>query len=243
MKPLGPDSFEERNFLGLEFKIGRWHISQSSLQSERPPQRVRFQELVAIAPQYQGKQTLSAQAQELKVLEAIDGYRRVSGRLDGIKALFGKFPRGIIHFAGHGIIRCSEQGVTDYLILLEDAELDVLAWKGLIHGKREQSPFFFFNACDAGKAEQIANFVDGWAPAVLEAGACGYVGALWPLNDKGAAEFATHFYHAMTEKPETNPADVAEILRETRSLFLENGDPTFLAYIFYGDPYLKLVRY
>jgi hypothetical protein len=242
MKPERPDGSEKKDFLGLDFKIGRWHISQGSFRWGRPLQSVVFEELVVIAPQYQGKETLPGQNEEIRILESIRGYRRIPGQFDSIKALFERFPRGIIHFAGHGIIRRSEKGIADYLIRLEDAELDVLAWRGMIQGSTDQSPFFFFNACDVGKAEQIANFVDGWAPAVLEAGACGYVGALWPLNDRGAVEFSTHFYETMDEELKTNSADIAEILRQTRRLFLENGDPTFLAYIFYGDPYLRLVQ-
>ena len=29
---------------------------------------------------------------------------------------------------------------------------------------------FFFNACEAGQSEAVANFVEGWGSALLEAG-------------------------------------------------------------------------
>jgi CHAT domain-containing protein len=71
---------------------------------------------------------------------------------------------------------------------------------------------------------------------VLEAGASGYVGGLWPLSDGGAADFAVHFYQLVINALETGSVSVADALRETRGLFFEKGDPTFLAYVYYGDP-------
>ncbi len=112
----------------------------------------------------------------------------------------------------------------------------------MIQVQNDAHPFFFFNACDIGQTRLTANFTDGWAPAVLESGASGYVSALWPLSDKGAADFAVRFYQALDKKLKKGTADIAALLRETRRQFLQNGDPTFLAYIFYGDPHLRLKR-
>jgi CHAT domain-containing protein len=84
--------------------------------------------------------------------------------------------------------------------------------------------------------------VDGWAPAAVEAGASGYIGALWPLNDEGAARFGVEFYRTLMSQLEDGPIFVADVLRLTRRKFFENNDPTFLGYVFYGDPNLRLVR-
>ena len=94
-----------------------------------------------------------------------------------------------------------------------------------------------------GRAHRIANFVYGWAPTVLESGASGYIGSLWPLDDKSAAEFSIKFYQTLDERLQNGQnASVAGVLRETRKSFLESGDPNSLAYIFYGDPHLKVER-
>jgi hypothetical protein len=44
------------------------------------------------------------------------------------------------------------------------------------------------------------------------------------------------------ELEENGSVQVAELLRKTKNEFAKNGDPTFLSYVYYGDPNLKLVR-
>lgn len=243
MRPMRDDGSDERGFMGLEFKIGRWHINPGSFHRERPSQAMAFRKLVVIAPRYQNDENLPQQDMELLALQKIRGYESIGGNLKGLRGLFQKIPQGIIHFAGHGLVKPSASGVRDYVICLEDTDLDVMAWKGMIQAQNDAHPFFFFNACDVGQSRLMANFVDGWAPAVLESGASGYIGALWPLGDRGAANFAVRFYQALDRQLQKGAANVAELLRKTRRRFLQNGDPTFLAYVFYGDPHLRLKRH
>lgn len=185
---------------------------------------------------------LPSQQKEIAALQSINGFRQVSGKFDPLQELFGNFPSGIIHFAGHGEVQQSFENIPEYVILLEDAKLDLLTWRGIASGSPRNNPFFFFNACDVGQSHNVANFVDGWAPAVLETGASGYIGGLWPLGDASAADFAVRFYEILDDKLKDGPVNVADLLRETRKNFTENGDPTFLAYIYYGDPNFEFVR-
>ena len=61
--------------------------------------------------------------------------------------------------------------------------------------------------------------------------------------NKGATEFAELFYQQLEKRLKTKqPANVANLLRKTRKRFYENGDPTFLGYVYYGDPHFQLVR-
>jgi hypothetical protein len=131
----------------------------------------------------------------------------------------------------------------EYAIRLEDGELDPMIWRDWFSGRKQVHPFIFFNACDVGQAHHVANFVDGWAPAVLESGASGYIGGLWPLADRGAADFGTQFYQQFVEElKEVNSVTMADVLRHIREQFYENGDPTFLAYVYYGDPDFRLIQ-
>jgi len=235
MRPTRADGSDEEDFLGMNFRIARWHVSQSATQLlESPPDMLNLNELLVIAPQYQGRQRLPNVVDELEALQKFSGFRRMPGRFEMLEQLFES--EGIIHFAGHGYVRADDAGLIEYTIQLEDGELDVLTWQGLVSGKSEAHPFVFFNACDIGQAHQFANFVEGWAPAILEGGASGYIGGLWPLGDKGAAEFAIHFYQQLLQELESGPVIVADILRHTRQQFYENGDPTFMAYVYYGYP-------
>jgi|SRR6266436_9868666 CHAT domain-containing protein len=84
--------------------------------------------------------------------------------------------------------------------------------------------------------------LDGWAGAILQSGASGFIGGLWPLSDSGAADFSRLFYSDLRDAlAQKLPALVAELLRKARRRFLETGDPTFMAYAFYGDTRLRIV--
>ena len=242
MRAVRADGSDEQDFLGLQFRIARWHISEQATQLDRPPQHKILGQLVVIAPEYEGQDMLSNQVQELEALATVSGYRRLPGQYTSLKTLFSGTPGGIIHFAGHGVVAPSDQGQFEYSIRLEDFDLDLLTWRGLTEQQNQNHPFFFFNACEIGQAHRVANFVDGWAPAVLETGSSGYIGGMWPLGDKGAAEFSSEFYRMLEEKLKLGPVSVADVLQETRKRFYETGDPTFLAYVYYGDPNFQFTR-
>lgn len=236
VRPVREDGSDERDFLGLEFAIGRWHVAHSGRQLERPPQGMEISSLVVFAPEYEGRMQLPGQVEELAVLETISGFERWPSRFTEMPRLFQELPEGIIHFSGHGVVDREEGGPPRSMILLEDGELDLMAWRGMTMHRPRNHPFYFFNACEVGQSDAVASFVDGWAPAVLDAGASGYVGALWPIGDAGAARFASHFYTSLEERLEEGPVSAAELLKESRRLFVEEADPTYLAYVFYGDP-------
>jgi CHAT domain-containing protein len=168
----------------------------------------------------------------------------VSGQFAAVQQLILQPPAGAIHFSGHGYLPDQAAGAPDYAIELEDRRLDVTTWRGLAGGAvRPPYPFYFFNACDVGESRAIANFVEGWGPAALDSGAAGYVGGLWPLLDQAAADFAVRFYGYVDRQLQADGrVSVAAALANTRRGFYETGDPTFLAYAFYGDANLRFVR-
>nr|VFK59662.1 MAG: CHAT domain-containing protein [Candidatus Kentron sp. TUN] len=186
MIPRREDGTDERDFLGLEYQIARWHRPHPPLAF--PPRSLSLTNLMVIAPEYEGPDRLPGQAKELEALEVQEGYRKIDGRFDALETLFGELPSGIIHFSGHGLVKEPSKGVHEYFIRLENGkELDLDAWEGLLPGQVRTHPFFFFNACEVGQSHRVANIVDGWAIAMLETGASGYIGPLWPIGDKGAA--------------------------------------------------------
>lgn len=247
MRPVRPDGSDPQDFLGVGFRVARWHVSQGTLPVDSPPKEIPLETLTVIAPDYQGESKLPAVAAEIAALQEIAGFQPVAGQFAELKKLFasGRGKPGIIHYAGHGIVRDLATGGKDYAIKLEDGELDVMTWRGLtarLQGLKDRAyPFFVFNACDIGQADLVANFVDGWAPAVLENGASGFIGGLWPLGDAGAAAFATRFYELVEARLAQKSASVAQILQQTRQLFYETGDPTFLAYVYYGYPEFRFL--
>jgi CHAT domain-containing protein len=208
---------------------------------DRPPQTTTLRELAVVAPEYSGALALPNQALELTALRQFQGYRAVAPTLSSIAQLFANFPEGIIHFSGHGDVRQAGGRSPQYVVRMQDGDLDTSTWEGMTSARTDHHPLVFLNACETGQAQRIANFVDGWAPKVLEAGAGGYVGAMWSVGDKGAADFASRFYDALHEGLKSGPVNVAEIIRQGRSEFSATGNPTFLAYVYYGDPAFSFV--
>jgi len=240
MRPVNTDG-QERGLLGTQFEIGRWHLKPAYSGLPVPPQQVSINKLVVIAPQYQGV-AIQEQQREVETLKSMSGYEQWPGTISELRKLFQDVPLAIIYFAGHGSIHATERNIYQYSIQLEDGTLDLMTWRGMITPPIKTHPLFFFNACSVGQTQNIANFVDGWAPAALDAGASGYVGSLWPVSQNGAADFGATFHSQFDQRLKEGPASVAKTLMETRRKFLENGDPTFLAYVYFGDADLELVR-
>nr|VFJ50264.1 MAG: PEGA domain-containing protein [Candidatus Kentron sp. DK] len=239
MRPSRPDGTQEKDFLGAQYRIARWHRPLIG-----PPKSLPLSEIAVIAPEY-SEGTLPWRTREIEALAGMTRYRGIPGRYGAVRALFGDPPLGIVHFAGHGLIEQNDSGKPyegGYFISLEDRKLESGMLKDWTTGDKRALPLFFFNANQADPSPGGAQIIDGWAPALLGAGASGYIGALWPVGDKGAAEFSIRFYRMLEEKLAENPtATVSEILQKARRLFLKEGDPTYLAYVFYGDPNFRLI--
>ena len=235
-KKLNGES-EERAWLGVEFQVARWPLERGDMI--RPSARKSFalDKIYGIVPQYRGGSTLPGQQKEAKALAALGRYVSVPARLAELQKFFGDLPSGVIHFAGHGVVGASAQEFAQYHIQLEDnAVLTLEEWRGMTSNPRGNSPLIFFNACEVGDTSRVADFVNGWAPAALGAGAGGYIGTLWLISDAGASEFGVEFYRALVEQARAGGnATVAQLLRETRERFLVTSDPTYLAYVYYGD--------
>nr|VFJ61665.1 MAG: CHAT domain-containing protein [Candidatus Kentron sp. DK] len=239
MIPSRPDRSDEQDFLGVRYRMARWHRPLI-----RPPQSLPLSDIAVIAPRYHRESDrLPWREKELEVLRGMPGYRGVPGRYGDVKTFFSAWPPGIIHFAGHGNTGIYRGGIRGYTLKLEDKDLDVDLWRGFPPGNIQDHPFFFFSACHAGVSHRIAHIVEGWAPAILEAGASGYVGALWSIGDKGAADFGIRFYRTLQQElDKKGTVTVSDVLRKTRERFRKTGDPTYLSYIFYGDPDFRFVR-
>ncbi|MDY7095241.1 MAG: CHAT domain-containing protein [Acidobacteriota bacterium] len=239
----GLDGLEERDFLGLEFDIARGHAPRRRGRFVRMPGEVPLDALWVLRPDY--RPPLLGTAAEVQSLQA---FQPVSAKIrpstyDELVQITQELPNGILHFAGHGVESRDDATGTTYSILLSDQPVTLNEWLGLLPAPRLRNhPFIFFNACSVGKTHQSLGFAEGWAPAFLEAGASGYVGTLWPVGDQAAARFAGRFYEALETDLEDGGGSPARAIREARRLFTEDPNPTYLAYVLYGETDLLLTR-
>lgn len=234
------ESGDDAQFLGARYQLARWHVSAGDKVLMRPPPRLALSGVYVVAPQYTGSDALPGQEAETKAIAEASGalYQRVDGTLAAVRQLATapKEAPAVVHFAGHGQASPHAQGKEPQFVLrLADAPLPLSGWRKLAVTWGGGHPLVFFNACELGRAEHTAGLVDGWGPAVLESGASGYIGGLWPLGDAAASAAATQFYQAVLDG-----TPVAEAVRQLRARFAQTGDPTWLAYVYYGDAALQL---
>jgi hypothetical protein len=235
-----PGSGDNSGFLGTDYDIARWHVNPEPSVVDLPPGRLVVENIDVLAPAYRGDAALPSQQDELHMLQQMRGFQYSGGTFLEVSTLMHDPPQGIVHFAGHGGASAAS-GVPTYALALEDRLLDLVTWRGMSHQTLQRRPLYFLNVCDLGQADNFSNFVDGWAPAALDSGASGFIGGIWPLNDRAAEQAAARFYDRMKQSLAVGPARVAELVRDTRRQFFQTGDPTYLSYVFYGDVNLSLL--
>ena len=102
-----------------------------------------------------------------------------------------------------------------------------------------QRPIIFANGCSTSRT--LTNLYIGktssLATAFLKAGALAFIGTMWPIEDKMAAEFASDFYMNVIEY------SIGESLKKTRlnMKLKKNEHDAWLPYSFFGDP-LRRIR-
>jgi hypothetical protein len=148
----------------------------------------------------------------------------------------------IVHFTGHTVFDYDNPSKCG--LRLHDGILCVDDVEQLLVGR----PFVFINGCSSGRERQEHNHflsqsrLAGLASACLRAGARGFVGTQWPIEAGPSRVFAEVLYKECFAAP--NPLPVSEALYRAR-LAAKDSDSrgfTWPSFVYYGDPWLKLVK-
>lgn len=230
--PRTPEEVARPRLLGLEFAVSREALEQAG----NLPDVLDVRDVTAIRPQIAG-----VEADELAPLRQLGYYREIPPKVPAVCDFLLTSPRGIVHYAGHGRLATELRGDSRFALLLDDQPLDLATWVGNMPTSPRASAFYFFNTCSQGQNDRVLSDVEGWGPALLRSGGCGYLGGLWTIQNDGAVDFALHFYGSLFNAPASGPPPVAEIVRDGRRNFYQRYDPTFLAYVYYGSPGLRLI--
>lgn len=245
-------------FLGAQLRIGRWIPPVSTpfggdIPTLPPPTNLEIGHMVVFVGDYQaihGQRPLPLAMEEGEKLA--DRYRAikrnavvkdVTGLLrDDIVVDDVKVAVDAIHFACHGEVSANPKH--NGIVLSDDnTRLGADMISGSAIGKTS-SPFVFLNACQLGveTAGLDGNYA-GLAGAFLDQGATGFISPLWSVDDEIAQEVALDFYDSVFASAETT--SVADVLRELRSRFdvaSDNPQASYLAYVYYGHPDLKITK-
>jgi CHAT domain-containing protein len=149
----------------------------------------------------------------------------------------------VIHYAGHAAFDEKQPDLSG--LLLHDKEV-FFAQK--IRRLLEGRPLVFLNACQSGRTanekapQEVEQYLqkpaEGLASSFIYGGALGCIGALWPIYDRPAAEFAVDFYGKVLEG-----YMIGEAMRRARISIRDRyaNQITWAAFVLYGDPTFRLV--
>jgi hypothetical protein len=250
-KPLDP---KRPQFLGAQVVMGRWILGDSAIPTP-PRDTLNVKAMAVVAGMYNKKQSglnplpeALKEAQEIAKAFATMPAVPLNCTPENFDSLLeaelthNLMPIGgveAVHFAGHGYTDPKSPG--DAALYLSDGRpLSPFFFCKSKLGKEHQ-PFIFLNACMVGSAGEMLGDTGGFPGNCLAGGFSGLLAPLWIVHDDVAKNFALEFYAKALA--EGGARSVAEVVRDLRANYTkEKPNATYLAYVFYGNPALKLVR-
>jgi CHAT domain-containing protein len=150
----------------------------------------------------------------------------------------------LLHFACHG--SANQDNISNAGLLLQGrienekyrmAELTATTVAEFCDLKAaDNRPMIVLNACQVGREGYSLTGIGGFAQAFLKGGAGIFVGTLWAVGDSPARSFTETFYKALCGGSTVSQATIKA--REKARLA---EDATWLAYVVYSHPYMRLV--
>lgn len=167
-----------------------------------------------------------------------------SGEVRNMISKPGKFD--LLHFACHGV---AESGSINEASLLmqgrvEDEKYVIDSLSATVTAKfsnlqsKDNDPMVVLNACQAGRAGYKLTGIGGFANAFLSGGAGAFIGTLWSVGDSPARTFTETLYTTLTDKGK----NLSEATIEARNAAKKAGEATWLAYVVYGHPHLRIIQ-
>jgi hypothetical protein len=249
---LSPNEFRDGGALGALWQTARWttptrRLVSGDIPAAPPASAIEADEMAVIYGNYQGIPgiaELPSAEEEGNTIAMAHRALPLSVKDSDVTSLLAcalqrngaPFEPTVIHFAGHGETDVNNPEFTG--LMLAGTKLNPFMVRGFqLVAKRQ--PFVFLNACEAGVAGETLAQLGGLVGAFLAEGARGFIAPLWKVDDVEARDVAVEFYRRTLIDGET----VSEAMRQIRRQFSnDSGSATTLAYVFYGNPNLRLER-
>lgn len=229
MVPKRLGDVDPRPPLGVSYLVSRWtardHIA--------PPQHVPLKDAFVVAPK--DSRLASAEAEVQLVEQQFTSQRIEPASLDFLDETLEGQGRTLLHFICHGK---SGTAGSQILVLEKMEELEVDQFQelpGIQKAFRTAKPFVFLNACEVGRQEPALVGAGGFAEAFMAMGASAVIAPLWSVKDSVAHTIAETFYNRINAEPDVPFSRILADLR-ARSYTGSDGEDTYAAYCFYGDP-------
>ena len=157
--------------------------------------------------------------------------------LNEVEAGFRSGDTRVFHFACHGNVNAEDPNEPK-LKLADDflRPSQIVGASGA--GLRRAKPMVFLNTASGGRIGFGLTQHGGWAQRFLDAGASAFISPLWEINDSLAAIFVKEFYNRLWGLAGHEAMPLGQAFYEARMAIraLDPANPTWLAYVLYGDP-------
>ncbi len=215
------------------FRVSRW------LAGRGAPDQVRVRQGAWVAPP-DNLQAARLEQEYFAQLHRQQWEITMVGPLSTVPEVEEQFQAGateLFHFACHGNFNTEDPDESKLRLgsdYLRPSQITGLKQAGL----RRARPLVFLNACHSAERGFALTRIGGWAQRFLEAGASAFIGSLWEVNDRLAACFAQEFYNRLWGLAGHQPQPLGQAFYEARMAVkqLDPANPTWLAYVLYGDP-------
>ncbi len=222
------------------FQVSRW------LAGRGAPERLAMQRGAWVASA-DNLQAVEVEAKYFAELHRLEWDVALSGPLTTVAKVRQRFEAGdtqLFHFACHGNF-ASDDPNESALKLQGDFLRPSQIIGAQVAGLRRAKPLVFLNACQSGETGFALTQLGGWAQRFLDAGASAFIGSLWEINDQLAAQFAREFYNRLwgINEQRGKPQPLGQAFHEARLVIkaCDPANPTWLAYVLYGDPLGRVV--
>jgi hypothetical protein len=218
------------------FQLSRW------LAGPGAPEQVVTENGVLVAPP---DNLEAAKAERSYFLDKVNRFHwgsDLSGLLTTVQQVEQAFEAGktrLYHFSCHGNINTDDPDESKLKLeggYLRPSQITGLARLGLDKAR----PLVFLNACHAGRIGFGLTRLGGWAERFLDAGVSVFIGSQWEIRDELAAQFAQEFYDRLwgLGKFEGQLMPLGRAFYDARQVIkaADPANPTWLAYVLYGDP-------
>ena len=138
------------------------------------------------------------------------------------------------HFTGHGAARDANPDQSS-IILDGEQSFTPEDVSGQAANVGIPHPLVFINACQVGRGGMGLTGIGGWARRFVQTGAGAFIGAYWSVYDEPAFAFAKEVYTRLLDG-----TPIGEAVRGARVSVREGGDPTWMAYTVFADPFATI---
>lgn len=218
-------TFVQLPALGMAHVIGRWKLAADT----RPqPQQLKVTSVALVMPDA-ASSGLAWTTQEIGQLMArLPGAQLLQpATRAGLEALLDHGQMQLMHFSGHGVP--GDQADLDAFELEGGTQIPAPSFAQSALAANHH-PILVLNACSLGRSRAVMKRAGGFASACIDNGWSGIVAPYWPIYDAKASEFSVKLYAKLA-----SGAAIGEALTELR---IEHaGDPTYMSYSWFGDPF------